>query len=1639
MKQNMDQPCSKWNLLRLFVLICTTTISTLLFGQAGNAPMQSLPNFTGPFAIDGFLQRQGVNGDWLAGPGGATNIVFTDAGVALVPLAYRLTDLYDDLINDDIFDGGNKLFQNPNVWGWRSQKPPGKDDINNSMVFLALNPANNHIWLAISGDRKEINGTSYLDFEFYQNTITKTDGETPPGPPVLGSTGGFVSTGPHNGRTIGDISITLEFTNGGSFASVFYLQWQPGSEAGTYDYFPLTPAPGTAFAASNGGAAPINVPYGAFGGTTYSTQQFAEGAIDLTALIGGTGLPGQCGSLPFKTLFIKTKSSAERTADLKDFILPFQLNVCFDNTPPVISCPNTINLGCNPTIPGPSGATASDNCNGAITPVAADGPVTSNGCSRSMTRTWRATDACGNTATCGQLINWTQDNTPPVFTGSYADVNLGCNPANPGGSLGSASASDACGAVTITQTDGSITSDVCSRSQTRTFTARDACNNTSSTSRTVRWIADPTPPVFTGSYADVNLGCNPANPDGSLGSASATDGCGAVTITSSDGAVQSNGCDRSRTRTFTARDGCNNTATTSRTVRWIADLTPPAFTGSYADVNLGCNPGNPDGSLGSASATDACGAVTITSSDGGVLSDGCNRSRTRTFTAVDGCGNTSSTSRTVRWIADLTPPAFTGSYADVNLGCNPANPDGSLGSASATDACGAVTISSSDGSVVSDGCNRSRTRTFTARDGCSNTSTTSRTVRWIADATPPAFIGGYGDVGLGCNPANPDGSLGSAAATDACGAVTITQSDGPVVTDGCNLSKTRTFTARDGCNNTATISRTVRWTSQASPPTFTGSYADVDLGCNPANPDGSLGSATATAACGLPSITPSDGPVVTNGCARSRTRTFTASDGCGNTATVSRTVRWISDLTPPVYTGSYADVNLGCNPANPDGSLGSASATDGCGAVTITFADGAVISDGCNRLRTRTFTARDGCDNRAITTRTVRWIADLTPPAFTGSYADVNLGCNPANPDGSLGSASATDACGAVTISQSDGSVASDGCNRSRTRTFTARDGCGNTATVSRTVRWIADLTPPAFTGSYADVNLGCNPANPDGSLGSASATDACGAVTISQSDGSVASDGCNRSRTRTFTAIDGCGNTSTTSRTVRWIADLTPPAFTGSYADVNLGCNPANPDGSLGSASATDACGAVTITQSDGSVQSSGCNRSRTRTFTARDGCNNTATTSRTVRWIADVTPPVFVTTPGNLDLECNAAIPSSATPTASDACGTPTVTSTGSTDNPADCSTGFSRVITRSWKATDACGNTATYTQRIRVACCPSQFCTYTQGAYGTDGGDMCDGENGGWTTLGFIGEILTNYGGSFSVGKPGNSVIVNSAQCVIDKLPGGGGAKELVAGDVNLCNFTPLQPNGGVRNILLAQTITLKLNLGIENSQLAGFVLQAGELATADPVNGCGDINPKVRVCHYNTLAPYNLVSVENEYTYRTFTQAVIDAIPGPNTVANLLELANRALANVDGVVGSEGGVSLDAINQAVSYVNEVFDECKIFIGWNVGRCPAIDPTPGDGRVATTTSPTLAVTAYPNPYQENFSLKVNSPVSGQAAIGFYTIDGVKIGELKRDVVANRDVWVPFNVPAVYRTRIVYTVAVGTYNAKGVVLSPN
>ena len=598
-----------------FFLLGSLFISENIYSQAGTAPV--VPP-TGLMAIDGFLQRQGAVGDWLAAPGGSAAGTFlfnstapgTPAFVSAGKIFHRV-DLFNSNTSDEIFDGGNKLNDDPNDWGWRSGKPPAKDDINHSMIFITQDPTNNHIWVLVSGDRLSTNGTSYLDMEFYQNAIFRNNG-TPGQAPVVGSTGAFETNGPHGGRTVGDIDVTLSYVGGGSVASISFLIWAPDAEGGGYDYVSLTPPAGSAYVAANAGS--VGVPYGAFGNTTYDALQFIEAAIDVTALLGG-GTPNQCSGLPFKSLFIKTKSSASSTADLKDFISPLQISPCFDITPAVITpAGNQLTLGCNPTTSDINAAlgtaTASDNC-GSATLTSSDGTVQSSSCGRSQTRTWTAVDGCGNVTTAARTATWVADQTAPSISTSGNNGALGCNPtaSDINNALGTATASDGCGATTLSSTDGAVVTNNCDRTQTRKWTARDACGNTSTASRTANWTEAG--PLSITCPPDRHYQCSDANTSTSTaGVAIASGGCSPV-VTSSDQTTTRN-CAKLIKRTWRATDACGQTATCVQNIL-VADNTPPV---------IQCNGA-------SATASDNCTSpanILLYSSNG-------------TWTAVDESGN----------------------------------------------------------------------------------------------------------------------------------------------------------------------------------------------------------------------------------------------------------------------------------------------------------------------------------------------------------------------------------------------------------------------------------------------------------------------------------------------------------------------------------------------------------------------------------------------------------------------------------------------------------------------------------------------------------------------------------------------------------------------------------------------------------------------------------------------------------------------------------------------------------------------------------------------------------------------------------------------------------------------------------------
>jgi hypothetical protein len=359
-----------------------------------------------------------------------------------------------------------------------------------------------------------------------------------------------------------------------------------------------------------------------------------------------------------------------------------------------------------------------------------------------------------------------------------------------------------------------------------------------------------------------------------------------------------------------------------------------------------------------------------------------------------------------------------------------------------------------------------------------------------------------------------------------------------------------------------------------------------------------------------------------------------------------------------------------------------------------------------------------------------------------------------------------------------------------------------------------------------------------------------------------------------------------------------------------------------------------------------------------------------------------------------------------------------------------------------------------KITVKVCSFALCTYTQGAFGNAGGQDCDGTNT-MPTLNIINQSLGNWpGDNIKVGYGANYVQINDvggAQCVIDKLPGGGPSKEVVGGH-NICTLpsTMLQ-NGRIKNVLLAQTITLALNMGIGSPQqaLGDLELQAGTIYTAHSVGGCGDDTPKPRTCSLNAQ---NQLVVINEYDSRSFSAGLIAAIkkticncanpPAGTkaTVAGLLALAYEAIGNRDGVAGSERGVSLSEISGGAASINEVFDECRVFIGWNVQPCtPAgsIFNTPRIGAGAngeTAAIEKLRVSAFPNPFRDQVKFVIETPVSGQAVLEVYNIAGQKVQTLfNGHMEAGETRMVDYKPSVTVNTMMIYKLRIGEKEVTG------
>jgi PKD repeat protein len=321
---------------------------------------------------------------------------------------------------------------------------------------------------------------------------------------------------------------------------------------------------------------------------------------------------------------------------------------------------------------------------------------------------------------------------------------------------------------------------------------------------------------------------------------------------------------------------------------------------------------------------------------------------------------------------------------------------------------------------------------------------------------------------------------------DNCGNIIWNAADSPAPAANACIDQTitRTITiwddkGKDGSTTgdpSTTCTFTYRMEADNTDPVLSTEPADVTVQCNAIPAPATL---TATDNCDT-QVAVTYNQVKTDGaCANAYTltRTWTATDNCGNSSSKSQTIT-VVDNTPPTFT-KPADVTLYVDAqcafdASTAKTGNVTNEADNCSTgLQATYKD--VITDAaCGKVITRTWSLKDECGNAAANQVQKITVTDNIDPVLTVTGTTPDLGClNPsqAQINAAFGTATATDNCGVGTPTHTTAVVIVKGCSRTQTRTWTATDDCGNTATASRTITWTVPLKADCFSVNLLSVN----------------------------------------------------------------------------------------------------------------------------------------------------------------------------------------------------------------------------------------------------------------------------------------------------------------------------------------------------------------------------------------------------------------------------------------------------------------------------------------------------------------------------------------------------------------------------------------
>ncbi|MDI6034840.1 hypothetical protein QLS91_17340, partial [Flavobacterium sp. LB2P84] len=632
------------------------------------------------------------------------------------------------------------------------------------------------------------------------------------------------------------------------------------------------------------------------------------------------------------------------------------------------------------------------------------------------------------------------------------------------------------------------------------------------------------------------------------GSIAVTNSAGStVVITNTQNQVVSNTGLVAGTYTLTASAPNGNT-NGSCTATAQVTITQPAVAVSVSGIatNATCF-GEANGSI---AVTNSAGStVVITNTQNQVVSNTGLVAGTYTLTASAPNGNTNGSCTATAQVI-ITQPAVAVSVSGIatNATCfGEAN-----GSIAVTNSAGStVVITNAQNQVVSNTNLPAGTYTLTASapNGNANGSCTATAQVTITQPAVAVSVSGIATNATCFGEAN-----GSIAVTNSAGStVVITNAQNQVVSNTNLPAGTYTLTA-SAPNGNANGSCTATAQVTITQPTVAVSVSGIATNATCfGEANGSI--AVTNSAGATVVITNTQNQVVSNTNLPAGTYTLTASAPNGNTNGSCTATAQVT-ITQPAVAVSVSGIatNATCfGEAN-----GSIAVTNSVGAtVVITNADNEVVSNTGLVAGTYTLTA-SAPNGNANGSCTATAQVTITQPAVAVSVSGIatNATCY----EGSDGSIAVTNSVGAiVVITNSTNQEVSNTNLPAGTYTLTATATGGNqgqncTATATVTIN-DGDGTPPVISQLPNETTINC-PATPE--FAEASATDYVDTSVSLTFDDVTTKGQCagSYSVTRTWKAVDDCGNSSTKSQTIN-VQDITAPTFTvPANITINAGAN---------------------------------------------------------------------------------------------------------------------------------------------------------------------------------------------------------------------------------------------------------------------------------------------------------------------------------------------------------------------------------------------------------------------------------------------------------------------------------------------------